>query len=280
MGIKQYKPKTPALRWTALPDFSELTAEKPEKSLTTSMKKTGGRNFSGRITCRWRGGGHKRRYRIIDFKRDKLDMPGKIVSIEYDPNRSSRIALVEYGDNERRYILWPTGLTKGDTVIASTGEIDIKPGNAMPLSNIPAGTPIHNLELKKSRGGKIVRSAGSYAQILAKEGKYAHVKLPSGEVRLIGVDCMATIGQLGNIEHDTVSIGKAGRSRWLGRMPRVRGVAMNPVDHPMGGGEGKSSGGRNPCSPWGQKSKGLKTRKTKPSDRFIVKRRNSQIVGA
>lgn len=280
MGIKQYKPRTSSLRWTALSDFSELTAERPEKSLTSHKKRTGGRNFSGRITCRWKGGGHKKRYRFIDFRRNKLDMPGKVVSIEYDPNRSARIALIQYEDNDKRYILWPAGLAKGDMIIASTKEIDIKPGNAMPLRNIPPGSSIHNVELRKGRGGKIVRSAGSYAQILAKEGEYAHVKLPSGEIRLVGIDCMATIGQLGNIEHNTISIGKAGRSRWLGRMPRVRGVAMNPVDHPMGGGEGKSSGGRHPCSPWGQKSKGLKTRKTKPSDRFILKRRNSKIVSA
>jgi len=207
-------------------------------------------------------------------------MPGKVVSIEYDPNRSARIALIQYEDNDKRYILWPVGLGKGDMIIASSKEVDIKPGNAMPLRNIPPGSPIHNIELRKGRGGKIVRSAGSYAQILAKEGEYAHIKLPSGEVRLIGIDCMATIGQIGNIEHNTISIGKAGRSRWLGRMPKVRGVVMNPVDHPMGGGEGKSSGGRHPCSPWGQKSKGLKTRKTKPSDRFILKRRNSKIVSA
>jgi large subunit ribosomal protein L2 len=280
MGIKQYKPRTSTLRWTALSDFSELSSERPEKTLTSHKKRTGGRNFSGRITCRWKGGGHKKRYRSIDFKRNKLDMPGKVVSIEYDPNRSARIALIQYEDNDKRYILWPTGLGKGDMIIASLKEVDIKPGNAMPLRNIPPGSPIHNIELRKGRGGKIVRSAGSYAQILAKEGEYAHIKLPSGEVRLIGIDCMATIGQIGNIEHNTISIGKAGRSRWLGRMPRVRGVVMNPVDHPMGGGEGKSSGGRHPCSPWGQKSKGLKTRKTKPSDRFILKRRNSKIVSA
>ncbi|HDP16253.1 MAG TPA: 50S ribosomal protein L2 [Candidatus Omnitrophica bacterium] len=278
--MKQYKPRTSTLRWTALSDFSELTAERPEKTLTSHKKRTGGRNFSGRITCRWKGGGHKKRYRSIDFKRNKPDMPGKVVSIEYDPNRSARIALIQYEDNDKRYILWPVGLGKGDMIIASSKEVDIKPGNAMPLRNIPPGSPIHNIELRKGRGGKIVRSAGSYAQILAKEGEYAHIKLPSGEVRLIGIDCMATIGQIGNIEHNTISIGKAGRSRWLGRMPKVRGVVMNPVDHPMGGGEGKSSGGRHPCSPWGQKSKGLKTRKTKPSDRFILKRRNSKIVSA
>lgn len=280
MAIKQYKPRTPSLRWTALPDFKELTVNRPEKSLTEALNKTGGRNTHGRITSRYRGGGHKRKYRIIDFKRDKIDVPGKVVSIEYDPNRSSRIALVEYEDKDRRYIIWPAGLNVGDIILSSKKEIDIKPGNTMPLRNIPPGMPIHNLELKKGRGGKIVRSAGTYAQILAKEGSYAHIKLPSGEVRLIDIECMATIGQLGNIVHDTISIGKAGRSRWMGRMPRVRGVVMNPVDHPMGGGEGKSSGGRHPCSPWGQKSKGLKTRKTKPSDKFILKRRGSNIVSA
>jgi large subunit ribosomal protein L2 len=278
MGIKQYKPTTSVMRWTALSDFKEITAHKPEKSLTEPKKKTGGRNSQGRITSRWMGGGHKKRYRIIDFKRDKLDKPAKVLSIEYDPNRSSRIALVKYEDNEKRYILWPDGLKVGDTIISSASEIEVKPGNAMTLRNIPPGIFIHNLELKKGAGGKIVRSAGSYAQILAKEDAWAHVKLPSGEVRLIDLDCMATIGQLGNIEHDTVSIGKAGRSRWLGRMPRVRGVAMNPVDHPMGGGEGKSSGGRHPCSPWGMIAKGFKTRKRKQSDKYIVKRRKSAVV--
>src|SRR3989338_2177157 len=278
MGIKQYKPTTPSLRWTALSDFAEITKERPEKFLTEPLKKTGGRNCHGRVTSRWRGGGHKRKYRIIDFRRDKLDIPATVMAIEYDPNRSARIALVKYKDDEKRYILWPVGLVRGDIVISSRSEIEIKLGNAMPLKDIPPGTPIHNLELRKGRGGKIVRSAGTYAQILAKEDRYAHIKLPSGEVRLIGLECMATIGQLGNIEHDAISIGKAGRSRWLGRMPRVRGVAMNPVDHPMGGGEGKSSGGRHPCSPWGQKSKGLRTRKTKPSDKFIIKRRKSKVV--
>ncbi|MFH1479189.1 MAG: 50S ribosomal protein L2 [Candidatus Omnitrophota bacterium] len=278
MGIKQYKPRTASLRWTALSDFKEITTNRPEKSLTEPLKRSGGRNCHGRITARWIGGGHKKRYRIIDFRRNKLDAVGKVLSIEYDPNRSARIALIEYEDKERRYILWPQGLSVGDTVVSSKNEIDIKPGNSMPLKNIPAGTPIHNLELERGKGGKIVRSAGSYAQILAKEEKYAHVKLPSGEVRLIDIYGIATIGQLGNIENDTISIGKAGRSRWLGRNPRVRGVAMNPVDHPMGGGEGKSSGGRQPCSPWGLPSKGLKTRKTKSSDRFIVKRRKSKIT--
>ncbi|MFC1624550.1 50S ribosomal protein L2 [Candidatus Omnitrophota bacterium] len=280
MGIKQYKPRTSTLRWTALSDFKELTTNRPERSLTEPLKKTAGRNSQGRITSRWRSGGHKRKYRIIDFKRDKKDMRGRVISIEYDPNRSSRIALLEYEDSERRYILWPVGLAKEDEVISSLNEIEVKPGNAMPLRNMPPGTPIHNLELKKGRGGKMVRSAGSYAQILAKEGAYAHVKLPSGEVRLVNLDCMATIGQLGNIAHNTISSGKAGRSRWLGRAPRVRGVVMNPVDHPMGGGEGKSSGGRHPCSPWGMKSKGLQTRKTKPSDKFIIKRRKSKVVAS
>ena len=280
MGIKQYKPRSPGLRWTALSDYKEITANRPEKSLTEPLKKTGGRNFQGRVTSRWIGGGHKQRYRIIDFKRDKFDKAGKVVSIEYDPCRSSRIALIKYDDNDKRYILWPAGLNVGDAVIASAAEIEVKPGSATVLKNIPPGIPIHNIELIKGKGGKIVRSAGSYAQILAKEGLYAHVKLPSGEVRLISVDCMATIGQLGNIDHNKVSIGKAGRSRWMGRMPRVRGVAMNPVDHPMGGGEGKSSGGRHPCSPWGMIAKGFKTRKRKQSDRYIVKKRKSQIVTA
>jgi large subunit ribosomal protein L2 len=265
MGIKQYKPRSPGLRWTAISDFKE---------------KTGGRNSQGRVTSRWIGGGHKKRYRIIDFKRNKFDKPGKVISIEYDPNRSSRIALIKYDDNDNSYILWPNGLNVGDIVISSTQEIEIKPGNATKLIHIPPGIPIHNLELRKGTGGKIVRSAGSYAQILAKENDYAHIKLPSGEVRLVELDCMATIGQLGNIEHDTISLGKAGRSRWLGRMPRVRGVAMNPVDHPMGGGEGKSSGGRHPCSPWGMIAKGYKTRKRKQSDKYIIKRRKSAVVTA
>lgn len=280
MGIKQYKPRSPGLRWTALSDFEEITTNRPEKSLTEPLKKTGGRNFQGRVTSRWIGGGHKQRYRIIDFKRDKLDKAGKVVSIEYDPCRSSRIALIKYDDNDKRYILCPAGLNVGDAVIASAAEIEVKPGSATVLKNIPPGIPIHNIELIKGKGGKIVRSAGSYAQILAKEGLFAHVKLPSGEVRLISMDCMATIGQIGNIDHNKVSLGKAGRSRWLGRMPRVRGVAMNPVDHPMGGGEGKSSGGRHPCSPWGMIAKGFKTRKKKQSDRYIVKKRKSQIVTA
>jgi len=278
MGIKQYKPRTASLRWTALSDFKEITKSTPEKSLTEALKRTGGRNSQGRITSRWRGGGHKKKYRIIDFKRDRMDASAKVLSIEYDPNRSSRIALVEYDDKERRYILCPAGLVVGDSIISSRNEVEIKTGNAMPLRNVPPGTPIHNLELTRGRGGKIVRSAGGYAQILAKEDPYAHVRLPSGEVRLIHLDCMATIGQIGNIEHDTISIGKAGRSRWLGRNPRVRGVVMNPVDHPMGGGEGKSSGGRHPCSPTGKPAKGQKTRKTKPSDIYIIKPRKSKVV--
>ncbi len=274
MGIKQFKPTTSSLRWTAISDFKEITKTKPERSLTVHLKKTGGRNFSGQITSRFIGGGHKRRYRTIDFKRDKLDIPAKVISIEYDPNRSARIALLQYQDNEKRYILYPLGLNINDEIIASRGEIEIKPGNVMPLRNIPPGTPIHNLELFKEKGGQIVRSAGSQAIILAKEGEFAHVRLPSGEIRLMDLDCMATIGQVGNLEHETVSIGKAGRSRWLGKRPRVRGVATNPVDHPMGGGEGKSSGGRHPCSPKGLLAKGLKTRRhKKQSDRYILKRR-------
>ena len=273
MGIKQYKPTTSSLRWTALSDFSEITKERPEKSLTEPLKKTGGRNCHGRITSRWRGGGHKRKYRIIDFRRDKLDIPATVMAIEYDPNRSARIALVKYKDDEKRYILWPVGLVRGDIVISSRSEIEIKLGNAMPLKDIPPGTPIHNLELRKGRGGKIVRSAGTYAQILAKEDRYAHIKLPSGEVRLIGLECMATIGQVGNVEHNTVVIGNAGRNRHRGIRPTVRGGAMNAVDHPMGGGRGHSKGNNQPRSPWNQPSKGFKTRKNKIWNWMIVKDR-------
>jgi len=276
MGIKKFKPTTPSRRWMALSDFSEVTKEEPEKSLIVPLKKTGGRNSQGRITVRHRGGGHKRMYRIIDFKRDKLDVKGKVIAIEYDPNRSVRIALIEYPDKERRYILAPLGLNVGDEVISSEKEgIEIRVGNCLPLRYIPLGTLIHNVELIKGKGGQIVRSAGCSAQILAKEEKYCHVKLPSGEIRLIPLDCRATIGQLGNIEHSSESWGKAGRSRWLGIRPTVRGVAMNPVDHPHGGGEGKSGQGNpHPVSPWGLPTKGFKTRKKrKYSDRFIVKRR-------
>ncbi|MCM8792410.1 MAG: 50S ribosomal protein L2 [Candidatus Omnitrophica bacterium] len=276
MGLKKFRPTTPSLRWTILSDFSEINKKQPEKSLIVPLKKSGGRNADGRITVRHRGGGHKRMYRIIDFKRDKLDAKGKVIAIEYDPNRSVRIALVEYPDKERRYILAPLGLKVGDEVISSEkSEIELKVGNCFPLRNIPLGTLIHNVELVKGKGGQLVRSAGGCAQIMAKEGDYCHIKLPSGEIRLIPLDCRATIGQLGNVEHSSQSLGKAGRSRWLGIRPTVRGLAMNPVDHPHGGGEGKSGQGNpHPVSPWGKSTKGFKTRKKgKYSDKFILKRR-------
>ncbi|MDH4223541.1 MAG: 50S ribosomal protein L2 [candidate division Zixibacteria bacterium] len=272
MPLKKFKPVTPGLRFKLIPTFEEITRGKPEKSLILPLNKKGGRNNFGRITCRYRGGGSKRFYRVIDFKRNKLDIPAKVKSIEYDPNRSTRIALLHYKDGEKRYILAPLGLTVGDTVIAGEN-VEIRSGNAVPLSKIPLGTMIHNIELRRGKGGQIARTAGSMAQLMAKEGDYGHLRLPSGEIRLIRQECYATIGQLSNIDHENISYGKAGRSRWLGRRPRVRGVAMNPVDHPMGGGEGKSSGGRHPCTPWGKATKGLKTRKRKLSDSLIVKRR-------
>lgn len=272
MPLKKLKPVTPGTRFMSFPTFSEITTTEPEKSLLVPLKKSGGRNNMGRITARHRGGGHKRSYRIIDFKRDKDGIPARVASIEYDPNRSARIALLHYADGEKRYILAPIGLEVGNKVM-SGGEAELRVGNCLPLRRIPVGTIIHNIELKVGKGGQLVRGAGAAAQILAKEGKYAHVKLPSGEVRLIPLECRATIGQVGNVEHSSVSLGKAGRARWLGRRPRVRGVAMNPVDHPMGGGEGKSSGGRHPCSPWGMLTKGYKTRKKKPSDALILKKR-------
>jgi large subunit ribosomal protein L2 len=270
MGIKSYSPTSPGRRFQTTSTFEEITSVKPEKSLLVPLKKTGGRNCYGRVTAWHRGGGHKRMYRIIDFKRDKREIPAKVASIEYDPNRSARIALLHYVDGEKRYILAPTQLNVGEKVIASP-TADIKPGNALPLRNIPAGTLIHNIELKMGKGGQIVRSAGSYAQLMAKEGNYAHVKLPSGEVRLVFLDCYATIGQVSHLEHENISFGKAGKSRRLGWKPTVRGVAMNPIDHPLGGGEGKSSGGRPSCSPWGVPEK--KTRKNKATDKYIVKRR-------
>jgi large subunit ribosomal protein L2 len=273
MGIKIYKPTSPGRRWVTGFDFQELTkGAKPEKSLLYPLKKTGGRNLHGRITSRHRGGGHKRMLRLIDFKRDKRNISAKVLSIQYDPNRSARIALLQYTDGEKRYIISPLGLKINDEIITAPNT-EIKIGNAMELRTIPPGIPICNVELKKGKGGQIARSAGNSCVIMAKEGDYAHVKLPSGEVRLISLDCYATIGQICNVENDAISIGKAGRSRYLGIRPRVRGVAKNPVDHPMGGGEGKSSGGRHPTTPWGKITKGLKTRKTKPSDRFIIKRR-------
>ncbi|RJQ85184.1 MAG: 50S ribosomal protein L2 [Desulfobacteraceae bacterium] len=272
MGIKRVQPTSSGRRFQTFSDFEEITKSEPEKSLIRILRPSGGRNSYGRITARHRGGGHKRYYRIIDFKRDKDGIPAKVASVEYDPNRSARIALLNYVDGEKRYILAPLNLKVGDMIMSGPGA-DIKPGNALPLANIPLGMHIHNIELRVGKGGQIVRSAGTFAQLMAKEDRYALVKLPSGEVRMVLLKCKATIGQLGNVEHENLSIGKAGRSRWLGRRPRVRGVAMNPVDHPMGGGEGRSSGGRHPCSPWGMPSKGYRTRKNKSTDSFIVKRR-------
>ncbi len=272
MATKKVKPTSPGRRFQTYESFGELTKTKPEKRLLKVIKKSGGRNSNGRITCRHRGGGHKRHYRIIDFKRDKTGIPAKVASIEYDPNRSASIALLHYADGEKRYILAPQHLRVND-VVESGPDADIKPGNTLPLSNIPLGTQVHNIELREGKGGQIVRSAGTYAQLMAKEDPYALIKLPSGEVRMVLLKCKATIGQLSNVGHENISIGKAGRKRWLGKRPKVRGVAMNPVDHPMGGGEGRSSGGRHPCSPWGWPTKGYKTRKNKSSNRLIVKKR-------
>ncbi|MGA9293623.1 MAG: 50S ribosomal protein L2 [Ignavibacteriaceae bacterium] len=274
MGIKKLKPVTPGTRFRSNSTFEEITKSTPEKSLTVSLKKSGGRNNHGRITTRFIGGGHKRRYRIIDFKRDKHGVPAKVFAIEYDPNRSSRIALLHYIDGEKRYIIAPEGLKIGDTLKSGSGS-DIVVGNALPLKEMPLGSFVHNVELKPGKGGQLGRSAGSSIQLMAKEGEFAQLKMPSGEVRLVRLDCMATYGVVGNSDQENISIGKAGRTRWLGKRPHVRGVAMNPVDHPMGGGEGKTSGGGHPVSPWGQKAKGLKTRKhKKESNKFIIKRRN------
>ena len=276
MGIRNLKPGTPGQRHASLPTFEEITRSRPEKSLLRSLRKKGGRNHSGHVTMRFRGGGHKRNYRVIDFKRDKFGVKAKVLSVEYDPNRSARIALLRYEDGEKRYILWPVGLSIGDEILSGE-EAEIKVGNTLPLRQIPLGTLVHNVELMPKRGGQIIRSAGASAQVLAKEGEYAHLRLPSGEVRLVGLTCLATVGQIGNIDHEGISIGKAGRNRWLGRQPHVRGLAMNPVDHPHGGGEGKSGQGNpHPVSPWGMPTKGFKTRKKrKYSDRFILKRRHS-----
>ncbi|MBL7069975.1 MAG: 50S ribosomal protein L2 [Candidatus Omnitrophica bacterium] len=276
MGLKKFKPTTPSRRWMSGSDFSEITKDHPEKSLTRPLKKSGGRNSYGRITVRHQGGGHKRLLRIIDFKRDLLDQPAKVIAIEYDPNRSTRIALLQYPNNTKRYILAPLGLGPGDQVVSSAKkDTEIKVGNSLLLRHIPSGTMIHNLELAKGRGGQVVRSAGSSAQIMAKDENWAHVKLPSTEVRLVNLDCRATIGQLSNVEHEAVSVGKAGRNRWLGIRPTVRGVAMNPVDHPHGGGEGKAGQGNpHPVTPWGKPTKGYRTRsRHRYSDKFIVKRR-------
>ena len=272
MIIKKVKPTSPGRRFQTYSSFDEITRTTPEKRLLKTIRKSGGRNSHGRITIRHRGGGHKRNYRVIDFKRDKTGIPAKVAAIEYDPNRSARIALLHYIDGEKRYILAPLGL-QPDDIVESGPHADIKPGNTLPLSHIPLGTQIHNIELRMGKGGQIVRSAGAYAQLMAKENPYALIKLPSGEVRMVLLKCRATIGQIGNVGHENTSLGKAGRKRWIGRRPRVRGVAMNPVDHPMGGGEGRSSGGRHPCSPWGWPTKGFKTRRKRKSDRLIVKKR-------
>ncbi len=276
MGIRNYKPTTPTLRYQTSVNFSELSKVKPEKSLLVPLKKTGGRNNSGRITSRFIGGGHKRNYRLIDFKRDKANISGLVESLEYDPNRSAFIARVLYRDGERRYILAPVGLRVNDSVICSE-EAEIRPGNHLPIRNIPLGTEIHNIEMSPGAGGQLVRSAGSMAQLVAKEGAFGQVRLPSGEVRLVSLNCRATIGQVSNPDHENVVFGKAGRVRWFGRLPHQRGVAMNPVDHPHGGGEGKSKGGNHPTSPWGLPTKGYKTRNNKRTDRFIVKGRREKL---
>jgi len=272
MPIRKYNPTSPGRRFQTVQTFDEVTTSESYKPLTEPLRKSGGRNNRGEVTSWWRGGGHKRNYRIIDFKRDKHGIPATVSTVEYDPNRSARIALLTYADGEKRYILHPLGLKVGDTIVAGDN-VDILPGNALPLKHIPLGTQVHNVELKVGKGGQIARSAGSSVQVVAKDGDYASVKMPSGEIRKIHTECLATIGQVGNVDHENVSIGKAGRTRWLGKRPHVRGVAMNPVDHPLGGGEGKTSGGRHPVSPWGQPAKGYKTRNRKITDRFIVQRR-------
>ncbi len=271
MAVKHYKPITPTLRFKTGYNFNELSKVEPEKSLLVAVRKSGGRNNQGRITCRHRGGGHRRHYRIIDFKRDKFGIPAKVATIEYDPNRTARIALLHYADGEKRYIIAPEGLAVGSRVMSGP-EAEIAIGNAIPLEKVPLGSFVHNVELKKGKGGQIARSAGAYGQVIAKDGDYVHVKMPSNDVHLIRRECLATIGQVSNGDHSLIKLGKAGRKRWMGIRPTVRGVAMNPVDHPMGGGEGKSSGGRHPVSPWGKPAKGGKTRKTrKYSDKYIVK---------
>jgi large subunit ribosomal protein L2 len=273
MAIKKYKPTSPGIRFQTGFSFDEITTDEPYKPLVTGIRKKGGRNSYGRLTVRHRGGGHKRRFRIIDFKRDKFDVPGKVLTVEYDPNRSARIALIQYADGDKRYILWPVALNVGDEIV-SGDKVDIKPGNSLPLKNIPLGTMVHNVEMKIGKGGQMIRSAGGYGQLMAKEKGYVQIKMPSGEVRMVLDRCRATIGQLGNLDHENVSFGKAGRTRHIGRRPKVRGVVMNPVDHPHGGGEGRTSGGRHPVTPWGIPTKGYKTRKrSKTSDKFIVKRR-------
>ena len=272
MGIRSYKPTSPARRYYSVQTFDEITTSTPYKPLVESLKSTGGRNNHGNLTSWWRGGGHKRNYRVIDFKRDKLNIPAKVTTVEYDPNRSARIALLTYADGEKRYILHPVGLKVGDTII-SAPTADILPGNCMALKNVPLGTMIHNVEFRPGKGGQIARSAGAGVQLVAKDGAYVSIKMPSGELRQVNAECFATIGQVGNLDRENVSIGKAGRQRWLGIRPHVRGVVMNPVDHPHGGGEGKTSGGRHPVSPWGTPTKGYKTRRNKATSRFILERR-------
>jgi large subunit ribosomal protein L2 len=273
MAIKTYRPYTPSIRYRTNIVNDDLTTDRPHKPLVESKKRTGGRRNSGDITIWHRAGGHKRKLRVIDFKRDKAGIPATVLSVEYDPNRSARIALLSYADGEKRYILQPVGLSVGQKLMSGP-DADILVGNALPLKNIPAGTTVHNIELKPGKGAQMVRSAGGSAQLVAKEGDWALIKLPSGETRKVMIDCMATIGQVGNLDHENVSIGKAGRTRWLGRKPVNRGVVMNPVDHPHGGGEGKTSGGRHPVTPWGQPTRGYKTRNNKRTDKFIVQRRS------
>lgn len=275
MAIKTFKPRTPSLRYMTVSSFKDIAKKKPERTLTEHQSSTGGRNAHGRITSRFRGGGHKQRYRIVDWKRNRIGIPANVAAVEYDPNRTARIALLHYVDGVKAYILAPDGLKVGDQVVSSRNA-DIKAGNALPLRFIPLGTVIHNLELKIGKGAQLVRSAGSAAQLIAKDGEWGQVRLPSGEIRKIHLDCRATVGQVSNPDHANITLGKAGRSRWLGRRPHNRGVAMNPVDHPMGGGEGRTSGGRHPCSPWGQLAKGLKTRHNKRTDSMIIKRRGAK----
>ncbi len=272
MGIRKVKPTSAGRRFQTYSTFEEITADRPQKGLVEPLKKSGGRNNVGRVTAWQRGGGHKRLYRVIDFKRDKEGIPAKVATIEYDPNRSANIALLHYVDGEKRYILAPVGIKVGDRLMTGS-DSDIKPGNCLKLANLPLGAVVHNIEMRPGKGGQLARSAGSSAQLIAREGKYASLRMPSGEMRMISIECKATVGQVGNIEHENISLGKAGRTRWAGKRPHVRGVAMNPVDHPMGGGEGRSSGGRHPCTPWGIPTKGYRTRRAKPSDKFITHRR-------
>jgi len=276
MAVKKFRPVTPSLRFRTVPTFEELTSSVPEKSLLEPLRKSGGRNNKGRITAFCRGGGHKRFYRKVDFKRNKHDIPARVASIEYDPNRSARIALLHYVDGEKRYILAPHGLEVDMRVVAGQ-DVEVRVGNAMPLSKVPLGTNVHNVEMRPGKGGQLVRSAGGFAQLVAREGKVAILKMPSGEVRRVPVECFGTIGQVSNLDHKNINWGKAGASRWRGRRPSVRGVAMNPIDHPMGGGEGRSSGGRHPCTPWGKPTKGYKTRSKRKSNKHLVQDRRSKV---